>query len=61
MKIIVITFFILLVCFGGAIVLLNKQVAQIKSNYEKPDTTITVKNGKADTTIVTKKLPWWAK
>lgn len=42
-------------------VLFGKAIKQVKENYSKPDTTLTFKNGKWDTTITIKQLPSWMK
>lgn len=38
---------------------LKSALVEFKSNYEKPDTTITIHNGKSDTLITKKQLPKW--
>ncbi len=58
--------FIVLALAGTIIVFLahsieHKITSEIKENYSKPDTTIVIKNGKADTVITKKSIPSWLK
>jgi len=41
--------------------LFDAQIGYIKSNYVKPDTSIVVTNGKPDTLITKRTLPWYLK
>ena len=41
--------------------LVLKQKAEWVEGYQKPDTTITIHNGKPDTVIVKKQAPIWLK
>lgn len=51
----------LIMCIILFNVLFKEAIKDFKVNYQKPDTTITVKNGKYDTAIVIRKLPFWLK
>lgn len=53
-----------LVCIAAWILLMNSfksHMEKIRDEEMKPDTTITCINGKCDTIIVTKPLPWYLK
>lgn len=42
-------------------IIVAKSVKDIAKDYEKPDTTITIHNGKSDTLITKKHAPSWLK
>lgn len=53
---------ILIVCVTCIMVGGIKELGtKVKAEYLKPDTTITIKNGRPDTVIVKKSQPWWLK
>jgi len=43
----------------ASIFMADRAFTEMKKNYEKPDTTITITNGKADTIITKKSAPKW--
>ena len=51
--------FMFLLILGSLVI--NNAVYEWRANYIKPDTTITIHNGKSDTVIVKKQLPAWLK
>jgi len=53
------TLLILLIIFMSYVT--SKAVDELRVNYSKPDTTITVHNGKSDTLIIKKTVPSWLK
>lgn len=43
------------------VAIFNKAIKEMKANYVKSDTSIIITNGRADTIITKKTLPWYLK
>lgn len=55
----IIVFALLIIGFSVVFLMAAESCNQFKEDYMRPDTTIVIKNGVADTTVVKKSKPWW--
>lgn len=58
---IIILSFVGIICYGVVVIVVVKGAKNAMDNYSKPDTSITIHNGKSDTLITKKSKPFWAK